>query len=155
MVFVTWAIFLRSIKSTAWKRSTSGTPYLTQAFWNLKTEALISVEFRSITEVTGNAYSISIRVRYRSRLGIFVACNGWIERDEKICAALNSAFHRTVVGGESARSRHGAKFDGSASRRERRQVGRKTKAEEKQKRSAALRVAQLLYTAVRLGVSLS
>lgn len=36
MVCVTKAIFFMSYKSVVWKRSTSGTPYLTQAFWNLE-----------------------------------------------------------------------------------------------------------------------
>lgn len=35
MVVVTRAIFLRSHRSVVWNRSTSETPYLTQAFWNL------------------------------------------------------------------------------------------------------------------------
>lgn len=35
IVCVTNAMFFMSHKSVVWKRSTSGTPYLMQAFWNL------------------------------------------------------------------------------------------------------------------------
>lgn len=36
IVLVTCAIFFLSIRSTAWNKSTSGTPYFMHAFWNLK-----------------------------------------------------------------------------------------------------------------------
>lgn len=112
MVFVTWAIFLRSIRSTAWKRSTSGTPYFTQAFWNLKKKSKYA--FFSMKVYKPSLYYIN-----------------WIER-RKNSRNFNLA---NGIFAENDRGRDIVPATRRSSCREWRQVGGKTKAGEKQKRS--------------------
>jgi hypothetical protein len=56
IVMVTAAMFFWSHKSVLWKRSTSGTPYFTHAFWNLKARNQL-YSYRASSSVCGQPIS--------------------------------------------------------------------------------------------------
>lgn len=65
-VVVTRAIFFLSNRSVVWKRSTSGTPYFTQAFWNLKGEGKEDSSIICISIAAPHVITKTVTEKYRN-----------------------------------------------------------------------------------------